>query len=30
MVVSAMIIVSLGIGRKVKPTPELGDLGEPL
>jgi MFS transporter, ACS family, tartrate transporter len=30
MVVSALIIVSLGIGRKVKPAPELGDLGEPL
>ena len=30
MVVSAMIIVSLGIGRRAKPTPEPDDLGEPL
>jgi ACS family tartrate transporter-like MFS transporter len=30
MVVSAMIIVSLGIGRKVKPAPQPDDLGEPL
>jgi ACS family tartrate transporter-like MFS transporter len=30
MVVSAMIIVSLGIGRKDKPTQEPDDLGEPV